>query len=307
MDGEDILKISRKITKDEILEEFRGIGDLLLTKAKNGDTKKLASFLNRSIQAHKVSLITQAQQKGIEKGWENYEFLHVILLLTHAANVVMLEYRNRVWKYDYMAFSRRIGELWEPFCKLCWALPVGRKITFFDPPTYGDVKDIITGGVVDFLNTTSLILSEKEEIFKYFDLIWELVASGDIQLKSDLHFESNGAHYNIDFKSGFGSNEKGNTNRLLMVGSIYKKLNSNYNNIILVRAVEEENNNYLQTLKKSGVWTVYCGDQTYKQIEDLTGFPLKKWIMQNITWENDIEPETMQYLCESNLAQYLKW
>lgn len=301
------MKISRKITKDEILVEFRGVADLLLSKAGSRDPKKLAEFLNKGIQAHKVGLITQVKEKGIEKDWDNHELLHVILLLTHAANVVMLEYRNRVWKYDYMAFSRRIGELWEPFCKLCWALPVGRKITFFDPPTYDDVKDIISNGLVKFLDTTVLTLLEKKEIFKYFELIWELVASGDIQLKNDLHFESNGTYYNIDFKSGFGSNEKGNTNRLLMVGSIYKKLNPNYNNIIFVRAAEEENNHYLKTLKKSDIWTVYCGNETYQQIEILTGFPLKRWIEQNITWDKDIEPETMRYLNETNLAQYLKW
>ncbi|AUO79553.1 hypothetical protein BSP10_150 [Bacillus phage BSP10] len=52
--------------------------------------------------------------------------------------------------------------------------------------------------------------------------MWELVVSGEIKLESDLHFEKDGVKYNVDFKSGFNSNEKGNTNRLLMVGSIYK-------------------------------------------------------------------------------------
>lgn len=301
------MKIRRKITKAEILGEFRSRAELLLTKTKSRDPKKLAEFLNRGIQVYKLELINQARERAIKKDWENDELLHVILLLTHAANVVMLEYRNQVWKYDYMSFSRRIGELWEPFCKLCWALPVDREITLFDPPTYEDVKGIITGGLVDFLDSTSLKSAEKGEIFKYFDLVWELVASGDIQLKSDLHFESDGIYYNVDFKSGFGSNEKGNTNRLLMVGSIYKKLNANYSNLIFVRAAEEENNSYLQTLKKSGIWTVYCGDQTYQQIEKLTGFPLKEWIEENISWANDIEPETMKYFKESGLAQYLKW
>ena len=40
-------------------------------------------------------------------------------MITYACYVVMLESRNEVWPYDYMAFSRRVGELWEPFCKLC--------------------------------------------------------------------------------------------------------------------------------------------------------------------------------------------
>lgn len=34
-------------------------------------------------------------------------------MITYSANIVMLEYCNKVWEYEYMAFARRIGELWE--------------------------------------------------------------------------------------------------------------------------------------------------------------------------------------------------
>ena len=77
-----------------------------------------------------------------------------------------------------------------------------------------------------------------------------------------MHVKKNNKHYNIDFKSGFGSNEKGNTNRLLVVGSIYKNIiETSYENFIIVRTPENDNNHYLQTLKRSDVWEVFCSDE----------------------------------------------
>lgn len=83
--------------------------------------------------------------------WSNEQLLNEILLLTYASYVVMLEYRNKVWKYEYMAFARR---------------------------------------------------------------------------------------------SGFSSNEKGNTNRLLLVASIYNSLGEIEKTLLFVRQSEDENNHY---------------------------------------------------------------
>jgi hypothetical protein len=44
-------------------------------------------------------------------------------MVTYTNYVVMIEARNDTWPYDYMTFSRRIGELWEPFAKLCFRYP----------------------------------------------------------------------------------------------------------------------------------------------------------------------------------------
>ncbi|WP_152903337.1 hypothetical protein, partial [Serratia marcescens] len=42
------------------------------------------------------------------------------MLLQYCYSVMSFEYRNAVWPYEYMAFSRRNGELWERFCKAAW-------------------------------------------------------------------------------------------------------------------------------------------------------------------------------------------
>jgi len=111
----------------------------------------------------------------------------------------------------------------------------------------------------------------------------------------------------VDFKSGFGSNEKGNTNRLLLVASIYKNLEEDYKCLLLVRSEEDRNNNYFQTLKNSRIWEAYCGDEAYNKIKEYSGFNIKQWIVNNIDWGNDFSNHTMQYFQDNNLDQYLKW
>ncbi|WP_216354012.1 hypothetical protein, partial [Klebsiella pneumoniae] len=53
------------------------------------------------------------------------EYSHIdrsklFMLLQYCYSVMSFEYRNVVWPYEYMAFSRRNGELWERFCKAAW-------------------------------------------------------------------------------------------------------------------------------------------------------------------------------------------
>ncbi|GAG80728.1 unnamed protein product [marine sediment metagenome] len=122
-----------------------------------------------------------------------------------------------------------------------------------------------------------------------------------------LLLERIGGKFVVDFKSGFSSNEKGNTNRLLLVGSIYKNLEENYRCLLLVRADEDRNNNYFQTLKNSGIWEAYCGNETYANIKKHSGFDIKRWIENNIDWSNDFRSDTMQYFKDNKLDQYLKW
>jgi|ERR1017187_10372870 hypothetical protein len=50
------------------------------------------------------------------------------LRLFYCSLVVNLESRNQVVAYDYMDFSRRIGEVWEDFCKVCWDAPANAKL-----------------------------------------------------------------------------------------------------------------------------------------------------------------------------------
>ena len=39
--------------------------------------------------------------------------------------------------------------------------------------------------------------------------------------------------------------------------------------------------------KKSGLWDVYCGEETYRKIQEFTGFNLGNWMKRNVTWEAD--------------------
>ena len=111
----------------------------------------------------------------------------------------------------------------------------------------------------------------------------------------------------VDYKSGFSSNQKGNTNRLLLVASIYKSLPEIHNNLIFVRQKEEENNHYLRILKRSGMWDVYCADETYAKIYEFTGFDIKLWMSEYMDWENDVFAEFYGYLRDNRLIKYLTW
>ncbi|MDB9313249.1 hypothetical protein PN462_09075 [Spirulina sp. CS-785/01] len=84
-------------------------------------------------------------------------------------------------------------------------------------------------------------------------------------------------------------------------------MEQNYHNILLVRASENQNNNYFKLLKQSDVWEAYCGEEAYDKIGGYTGFDLKNWITQNINWHTDLLPETVEHLTNSNLLKYLEW
>jgi hypothetical protein len=219
----------------------------------------------------------------------------------------MMESRNSVWAYEYMAFARRIGELWEPFCQICWKHPIHKNISFFLPPLFKDVKEKLSKEIESFIMSLKISPKEKAELRKYYQKVWILVTSGEIKLELDLHFETGSDKFVVDFKSGFSSNEKGNTNRLLLVASVYRILEEGHQCLLFVRSAEESNNHYLQTLKRSGLWTVYCGKETYKEIDKFTGFDLATWIGKNVDWEKDFGKEMFSHLKKQNLIQYLQW
>ncbi len=138
--------------------------------------------------------------------------------------------------------------------------------------------------------------------------MWQLVTSGEIKLELDLHFTHNNVRHVVDCKSGFGSNEKGNTNRLLLVASIYRNIEpQQYRCMLFVRSAEDVNNNYLQTLKRSGLWEVYCGTETYPKVLEFSGFDLGQWITNNVRWADDLAQDFYEYLTDNDLTKYLTW
>ena len=297
-----------KNRKTELLSYFRDRASESLTVIKNkfADTQsdKRARAINESLNQTKTVLITTLLQQAEKEKWINKDKLECILMITYCNIVVMFENRNSVRTYEYMDFSRRVGELWDPFCKLCFYYPVN-DISLFIPPLFSEVKRQLTDEITNYINLLTITDSEKIELIKYYDKVWGLVTSGEVQLELDLHFIHQKQKYVVDFKSGFGSNEKGNTNRLLLVASIYQNLVENYKCLLFVRA--EENNSYFNTLKNSGIWEAYCGGEAYEKIQEYSGYNLKHWIETNINWEGDFNTDTIAHFTEHNLLQYLQW
>lgn len=304
------MEINRNIrtSKAYILDYFRNRASEFLAEVNNefGNTqfKEKSKKLNTLLSRARITIVDIVEQKAKKENWTNEELLEGILMITYCNYIVMLEVRNSVWPYEYMAFSRRIGELWEPFCKLAFEYPVN-DLELFVPPLFSDVKRKLENEIEEYINSLNLSTDEKSQLLKYYHKVWGLVISGEIQLELDLHFIFEGQKYVVDFKSGFGSNEKGNTNRLLLVASIYKNLEENFNPLIFVRSAE--NNNYFNTLKNSGIWDAYSGDETYEQIHNFTGYDLKAWIRNNISWTEDMDAGFSLFCSENNLSQYLTW
>ncbi len=265
-----------KYKKNELISYFRDRAreSLFLIKSKFAETEsdKRARAINESLNQTKLVLITTILQQAEKNKWTNKEKLECILMVTYCNIVVMIESRNAVRPYEYMDFSRRVGELWDPFCKLCFYYPIN-DISLFIPPLFSEVKKKMTDEIANYIENLIITIKEKQELQKYYDKVWSLVSSGEIQLELDIHFLHNDQKYVMDFKSGFGSNEKGNTNRLLLVATIYQNLNENYKCLLFVRA--EENNSYFNTLKNSGIWEAYCGNEAYEKIKTHSGYDLK--------------------------------
>lgn len=268
--------------------------------------KKCASSINKALVGTRNSMESAIEQHAEANKWPNETLLATILQNTYCNYVVMLETRNEVWPYEYMAFSRRIGELWEPFCKLLFDYP-SNDARYFIPPLFAEVQRTLKRDLVTYIETLDISADQRKELLHYYEKVWTLVMSGEIKLELDCHINLNEDKYNIDFKSGFGSNEKGNTNRLLLVATIYKNLDQNYNCMLVVRSEEDTNNHYFQTLKKSGVWNAYCGRDSYDVLTKLSGYNLGQWIEENVTWEEDLSTSFVSHLKKTDLLNYLKW
>lgn len=294
--------------KTALINLFRSVAEKELDRIirTTYDYKKQASSINTVIKNQKDYTVTEMLQAASCSRWSNEYVLDCVLTITYASYVVMLEFRNKVWSYEYMAFTRRIGELWEPFCKEAFYYPV-KRLSIIDPPDFDIVQENIKRNAANYINSLAVDSQTNRLLHYHYNIPWNFVDSGGIQLGLDLHFTQNGVNYNCDFKSGFSSNEKGNTNRLLLVASIYRFLNQNEKTLLFVRQNEDENNHYLQTLKNSGYWDVYCADDAYAKMFEFTGFNLRAWLDRNATWIDDISNELRTHLEHENLIKYLTW
>ena len=254
-----------------------------------------AKKVNKIISEIQASLVKEMMSSGNEK-----EKQQAMLVIQYCTSVISLEYRHRVWPYEYMALSRRVGELWERFCRAAWDHPSRANVHRIEAPKFSTVGDTLRNRLVESLKEefkTSAI-SDIETLFKLV---------GEINMKEDEMFLLEGVPHIIDFKSGFGSNEKGNTLRLLTVGHAYKLWNPETKLLLLVR--QEQNNNYLNVLKRSGLWDVRCGDTAYEAIDDFTGSSVVSLRKETINFKEDLSKDFWNDLSShlSDLTSYLKW
>jgi hypothetical protein len=271
-----------------------------ITGAKRTKTDPVNKKLWRDLYTKLLADLTATAAK--EK-WTPERLLDCQLRLFYCSLVVNLESRNQVVAYHYMDFSRRIGEVWEDFCMICWAAPANTELKRLKPPSFATVRTklldefsaLVAGGRA---TNSKAILEQYQQVI---DLL------GNINLTEDEYCVVGKKRFVIDFKSGFGSNEKGNTERLLTVAKIYDLLPEAHECVLVVRAAEDEGNNYLQVLKASGLWKVCCGPAAYEFIKTLTGFDLAVWIGKNVAFHEDMEIEAYQHLKQQGLTKYVVW
>ena len=149
-------------TKSEYIDLLRNeaekiYSDLLKTKF---DLKKKASEMNKRLKIAKEFQSSKILETAKIRCWQNEKLLNELLLLTYSSYIVMLEYRNEIWPYEYMTFSRRIGELWEPFCKLPFSYPVN-ELKIIDVPAFQEIQDIIQKDAITFIESLHLMKKQK--------------------------------------------------------------------------------------------------------------------------------------------------
>lgn len=230
-----------------------------------------------------ISIINKQLKDIRDHLCQNASSFDDLLLSQYGYIVSCLNMRNDVWSYseDSMSFTRRIGELWESFCKAAfYSSRITRRVNF---PEFDTVKkDLLKKRV-------------PEEI-------WDLV--GNVNMKTDGLFVSKKQLTAIDLKYSFYSHEKGNMQRLRTVGAVYKMWKPSIDLFVLVKDAEVQDG-YLHHL--ADYWDVKQGDAAYKKIKELTGFNLRTWIDENVNFKKHLSKSLYYNIKEKNLEKYLQW
>lgn len=157
-------------TKKEWIDDFREKGnDILMNLSVQKSYKIRAAQINKEMKAHrdsKVKVITRIAQA---EGWEKQALLNEILLITYASYIAMLEYRNKIWEYEYMSFARRIGELWESFCKLVFEFSL-KPLTMLEPPKFDDIQMQIKQRTFDYIHQLDLDEETKKTLVVHYHI-----------------------------------------------------------------------------------------------------------------------------------------
>jgi hypothetical protein len=306
-------------TKLELLEYFRENSEETYRQAysMSGNNQDKTKKMGQKMDELKAEIIQQIEQRYTDR----YEKLEKIFIATYSWIVVSLERRNALWPYNSMDLSRRSGELWELLVKVAWEYPVNRDVLVFEAPSFADVMERIKESFKNRLATMNLSDEEKEILYNEYIHVWDILGES-INLDSDQLFETVDEKYIVDFKGSYGSNEKGNKDRLLSVARIYSLLNyynltdKPYKCVLAVRTIQGTGHNYLRQLENSGLWEVRRGNEVYDMVQEFTGFDILSCIRNNnLNFERDFDQNTINYMTSHSTSRqrqtfldyYLTW
>ena len=224
----------------------------------------------------------------------------VVVSYCHA--VASIECRHRVWPYNLLDFSRRIGELWQATCLVAWTYATAPDmVNVADPPAFPDVRRRMLSDLWDLFH-------DHPNVEAGVDMVDAFTARMDgISMISDKLFHKADVPNVIDFKFAFKSNEKGNKNRVGELGWAYRQWNRDTRLCLVV--CHTENNNYLRQLKDEGVWDVVTGRDAYALIGRHTGFDLLGLLDSCVDFRADLDVEFVKYIDHhhDNLCCSIDW
>lgn len=213
--------------------------------------------------------------------------------------VSVIETREKFYPYNDIEYSRRNGEMWEKFAYLCLTNP------------NSEIKEISSTAKDMFLRKVrqsidNVVLRPNGKELKQFKAFVGSLIEG-INLKLDFVGQRGSQVVGIDFKSGFGSNEKGNTSRILQVGTAFSFAEIDIKLYLLVR--QDQNNSYLSKISESREWDVRTGRSAYKLLEELSGQNLLSFLEDEVDFISDMSPMVVKMLRDNvtGIEKYTNW
>ena len=221
------------------------------------------------------------------------------MVVEYCRTVVALECRHHVWPYNAIDFARRVGERWERFCAAAWAGADAAVITRLDLPAFPDIRADLRRRIAERVpepEARRAVLVDVDRLLRI---------GGEPNIRADLSFRLRGRAHVIDFKSGFGSNEHGNKERIVAIGNALQIWDPAIRLLLLVR--QERNNHYLRAIAQGGVWEVVCGDAAYDTIAGITGADVAEVRRGAVDFGADLAPTLHRHLRDIGAADCLAW
>ena len=127
------------------------------------NSKELAAAINQAFK-HSIRQVADSISRGASTGnWSPEQKVSALLAATYSGQVAMLELRNEIRPYEYMDFSRRMGELWEDFITIVFD-HAPASLGYFVPPLFSEVRTRLRQEITDYINALTLSAAEKGRV-----------------------------------------------------------------------------------------------------------------------------------------------